>query len=160
MDIRGFLILETFVLGNVYALVILRTLSCYRYTPTTKHGTYPWPDVLHAICSLWHSCLLHWTVNLDENQTSSKMWSVNLVSFCFLFTFSTQTVLNVWMVLIWIITVFIELRNFFISKEMYLYITLKIYLCRRMLNKINRVQIQESLVSTCFNLGMSKISWV
>lgn len=52
--------------------VIPRMLSCYRYTPTMKHSTYPWPDMLHTMCSLWHSCLFHWTVNLDENQLVAK----------------------------------------------------------------------------------------
>lgn len=54
--------------------VMPRTLSCYiLYTPTTKHSTCPWPDTPCALSPLKHSCILHWTMSLDEDQTWSKM---------------------------------------------------------------------------------------
>ena len=79
-------------------LITLHTIHLQQNTALT----HPRSDTPHTVSSLQHSRLLHWTVNLDEDQAWRKTWSGKLVSFHFLSRFNNWTVLNVWIFLIWI----------------------------------------------------------
>lgn len=158
MDTRGFLILEIFILGNVYPLQSFPgryhapCIHLQQNTPLTHDQTPYIPnDTPSSSTELW--------IWMKTRLVANVKCKIAVLPFLFHIQYLNSPKCldgfdldhN---------CAYRTMKSFYFKRNIPIY-TLIRYLCRRILSKINREQVQETLVSVCFNLEMSKIilSW-